>query len=205
MKEIIPLKKDILFKTRIGEITNISIEHDYKVKDDLIEGTVYLTGTYKMTEASVLEDDFYYKIPFSIALTKKIKKDTINIEIDDYNYEILKDILSIKINLELTCEEEGEEIITSDDELIENYFDNNEVVEEEANIIDLDTNITNITNNIINNEDKYYTYKIYIVRNGDTIESICKKYNISENELNEYNNTKEINVGDKIIIPSINE
>lgn len=205
MKEIIPLKKDILFKTRIGEITNISIEHDYKVKDDLIEGTVYLTGTYKMTEASVLEDDFYYKIPFSIALTKKIKKDTISIEIDDYNYEILKDILSIKINLELTCEEEGEEIITSDEELIENYFDNNEMVEEEANIIDLDTNITNITNNIINNEDKYYTYKIYIVRNGDTIESICKKYNISESELNEYNNTKEINVGDKIIIPSTNE
>ena len=46
MKEIIPLKKDIIFKTKIGEITNISLEHDYKILDDLVEGEVNINGTY---------------------------------------------------------------------------------------------------------------------------------------------------------------
>ncbi len=213
MKEIIPLKKDILFKTKIGEITNINLEHDYKIKDDIIEGNVFLSGSYKMTEASVLEEDFYYKIPFSIALTKKINKDTIKIEIDDFKYEVLKDILNVNINLELSCEEETKEE-DKDDELIEEYFNNeseNEIEIKEENIIgnetkvDIDTNINNITNTIINNDNKYYTYKIYIVRQGDTLEKICNKYNISKEELNEYNNINEINEGDKIIIPSFDE
>ena len=74
----------------------------------------------------------------------------------------------------------------------------------EKNDIDLNSNINNITN-IINNENKYYTYKVYIVREGDTIETICSKYNVNVNDIKEYNNINEINIGDKIIIPQINE
>ena len=72
MKEIIPLKKDIVFKTKIAEVTSINLEHDYKILDDMVEGTVYLSGSYKMTEASVIEEDFVYNIPFSIAISKRI-------------------------------------------------------------------------------------------------------------------------------------
>ena len=68
----------------------------------------------------------------------------------------------------------------------------------------LNENINNITN-IINNENKYYTYKVYIVREGDTLETICSKYNVTPDDLKEYNNINEINVGDKIIIQQINE
>ena len=53
--------------------------------------------------------------------------------------------------------------------------------------------------------NKYYTYKIYIVRQGDTYETICNKYNITLDDLKEYNDLNELNVGDKIIIPSLNE
>ena len=105
MREIIPLKKDIIFKTMIGMITNIDVSHDYKVKDDIVEGQLLVSGSYKMTEASVLEEDFYYKIPFSLAISKRIKKDTINIEIDDFRYETNKDVMSIEADLEFTCDE----------------------------------------------------------------------------------------------------
>ena len=245
MKEIIPLKKDIIFKTRIGEITSIDIEHTYNVEDDLVSGDVILSGTYKMTEASVLDEEFYYKIPFSIAITKRVNKDTINIEIEDFTYEIQKDVLKVDIKLELTCEEEEdikEEAIETldfnndkedfeDNDFMKEYFENDNNINNEDNIVDelnnninvnentkmdvevnenktdvdLNENINNITNNIINNENKYYTYKIYIVRDGDTIESICNKYNVTLNDLKDYNNVNNVNVGDKIIIPQINE
>ena len=72
MNEIIPLKKDIIFKTRIGEITNITLDYDYKIDSDMVIGGVDVSGSYKMTEASINSEDFLYTIPFSIALTKTL-------------------------------------------------------------------------------------------------------------------------------------
>jgi LysM repeat protein len=39
------------------------------------------------------------------------------------------------------------------------------------------------------------------MRKEDTIESVAIKYNVSLNDLAEYNNISNINVGDKIIVP----
>ncbi len=214
MKEIIPLKKDIVFKTAIGQITDINLEHNYDIKDNLVEGNVLLYGSYKMTEASVIEEDFNYKITFGVSISKNINKDTIKIEIDDFKYEIEKDILKVNIDLELTCEEKEDMSEEKNDLNLDNYIDDyfNSEEEEEKTItndvktnIDINNEIQNITNNIVNNEENYYTYKVYIVRSGDTIEEICNKYNITYEELKEYNDLSELNVGDKIIIPSFNE
>lgn len=202
MREIIPLKKDLVFKTLIGKITSIDINHEYKVKNEIVDGNVILSGTYKMTEASVIEEDFYYKIPFGVALSKRINKDTIKIDIDDFTYEYNKDILSVNIDLELTCDEDKEE-----EQQVDNYNEEEEIendIQESTNI-DVDQNIMNITNNIVNNDNNYYTYKVYIVRKGDNIETICSKYNITSNDLKEYNNIDDIKEGDKIIIPQIND
>lgn len=226
MKEIIPIKKDIIFKTKIGELNNISLDHDYKINETSVVGTISISGTYKMTEASVIEEEFYYTIPFEVAISNRIDKDTIKIEIDDFKYRTDKDVLKVNIDLELTCDEREEDTMEEDydlDNYIDNYFDDkkidlnienhNEEIKDnnintditiEKNDIDLNENINNITN-IINNENKYYTYKVYIVREGDTIETICSKYNVTIEDLKEYNNINEINKGDKIIIQQINE
>ena len=213
MKEIIPLKKDIIFKTKIGEITNIEVDLDYKVKDDLISGNLLLNGTYKMTEASVLEDEFSYKIPFGVSITRKILKDSIKIEIEDFKYTINKDVLSINAELELSCDEEREEVNeiieeenSNIDDLFKDYFEEEKevTINNEEEKVDTFENINNITNSIIN-DNKYYTYKIYIVRDNDNIETICNKYNININDLKEYNDIDNIKTGDKIIIPYINE
>ena len=184
-----------------------------------------------MTEASVIEEEFYYTIPFEVAISKRIDKDTIKIDIDDFKYTIEKDILKVNIELELSCDEIREEEPIKEeydlDNYINNYFEDKDInllseehneeikdnninttidtdINLEKNDIDLNSNINNITN-IINNENKYYTYKVYIVREGDTIETICSKYNVNVNDIKEYNNINEINIGDKIIIPQINE
>ena len=196
MKEIIPLKKDVTFKTTIGKITNINLEHNYDVKDNMIEGTILVYGTYKMTEASVIDEDFSFKVPFGISISKRIKKDTISIEIDDFKYDINSDVLSVSIDLEFMCNEE-ENIIPSE---LEIPIIEEPIIEENKE----DSTINNITNNF-NMTDNYYTYKVYIVREGDTIESICNKYNVDISNIKEYNNIENINIGDKIIIPYIDE
>lgn len=211
MKEFIPIKKDIIFKSKIYEITNINLDHEYKVLNDIIEGTIFLTGSYKMTEASVVEEDYIYNIPFSIAISKRINKDTIKIDIEDFKYEISKDILRVNINLELNCEEEIENEIINEinSDILENNFNDNileinkEENSKEENINDnIINNINNITKNIVNNTgDEYYTYKVYIVRKNDTLENICEKFNITLDDIKLYNDIENINVGDKILIP----
>ena len=48
----------------------------------------------------------------------------------------------------------------------------------------------------------YVSYNVYIIREGDTIETILNKYSITEDELKKYNDLSNLKLGDKIIIPS---
>ena len=71
-------------------------------------------------------------------------------------------------------------------------------IEEEKEII------PNLFDNI-NIEETYNTYKICIVRENDTLESIMEKYSVNKDTLELYNDISEIKLGDKIIIPVIYE
>ena len=211
MNQIIPIKKDILFNTKIGELTDISLDYDYKINNELIEGTLDINGTYKLTEASILQEEFYHTIPFSIAIAKEVNKDSIKLEIDDFKYKYEKEILSIDVSMILNFEEMEEKVDVMDDFKIEDFI--NELPEkiefeneiENKNVINTTQISNNITNNIINDEKKHYKYKVYIVRPNDTMETICNKYNVNINDIKEYNDITTINIGDKIIIPEVNE
>lgn len=214
MNNIIPFKKSIIFKTKISEITDISLTHDYKILDEIVEGEFYLSGNYKMTEASVITEDFYYNIPFSIALGDRIKTETINLKLDDFKYSFKDDTFTLNVDLNMEYEEEDrnteedrnveeaiEEIkeIDKEEEIIEKMETEINPVESEIN----DSNINNLLSNI-NNENQYTTYKVHIVRNDDTFESISAKYNVSLDNIKEYNKNETLNIGDKILVPFIN-
>ena len=53
-------------------------------------------------------------------------------------------------------------------------------------------------------KETYATYKIYIVRENDSLETILEKYDTTEDILSMYNDLKELKIGDKIMIPSQN-
>lgn len=223
MNNIIPFKKSIIFKTNIAEITDISLTHDYKVLEGMVEGEFYLSGTYKMTEASIINEEFYYNIPFSIALGDRIKKETINLKLDDFKYSFKDDTFMLNVDLNMEYEEdEIENTIIEDersiDEVIEEIKEENikEQEKEEEIELDMDTEtkinsvesevnnstINNLLSNV-NNTNEFTTYKVHIVRNDDTFESIAAKYNVSLDNIKEYNKNETINVGDKILVPYI--
>ncbi len=131
MKQIIPFKKDLLFKTKVSEITSISLEHHYKVNDDDITGEFFITGDYKMTDGSIKREIFDFKIPFDITIDSDYKKDTIVVDIDNFYYKIINnDTLEVNIDLYIDGEKEvkKEVINTKEDKKEEIKFE--DLVEE---------------------------------------------------------------------------
>lgn len=65
-----------------------------------------------------------------------------------------------------------------------------------------DTQIGSLFDHMDDTTETYQSYKVYIVREGDTLEAILEKYSITKEELESYNDLREMKLGDKIIIPT---
>lgn len=152
MKQIIPFKKDLLFKTKVSEITSISLEHTLTLKkDDLISGEFHISGDYKMTEGSINREKFSFILPFDIALDSRYDMSSILIDIDNFYYEIVNNE-SLQVNIDVYVE--GEKLVEEEEkkEKIEEYVlsKGEEMIEEKSEEQDLftsnqETPLDNIT------------------------------------------------------------
>jgi len=249
MRQIVPFKKDLLFKTKVSEITSISLEHNVKIEDDTIGGEFFISGDYKMTEGSINREKFDFKLPFDIALDSRYIKDSLVVDIDNFYYQVINnDTLQVNIDLYVDGEkmiEEREKVVRFEDlvnEIDENKdnedrevrfgdmdsrlnveFDPNVSVSDNDKEIDFEmgneakiisdsgnTNVSNVNASFnifdkVDDSETYRAYYVYIVKEGDSIDQILEKYNISKEDLARYNDLEGIKMGDKIIIPSKNE
>lgn len=216
MKKIIPFRKDIIFKTNVSEIASISLEHTLQVLGNNISGEFIVSGDYKITDTSIDTEPFTYSLPFDISLDEKYDLSHVVVDIDDFYYEIIDDkVLQINIDVlidhleeKLLEQEELEEVRCIEEESpvelqepvlesrVEDEKMNLEVLKEEK------VEEKNILLESITENESYSTYRIYIVREGDSIESILQKYDIPKGLLEGYNDLKDVKIGDKIIIPT---
>lgn len=225
MNQKIEFKKDCMLKTYVSSITDISLTHDYKILDDTIEGYFDVTGSYKVTMSSVETESFMFTIPFTIALSSLIDKDTIDLKLSDFNYSVEKDVLHLKMFLDMDYQEIEIKEDTEDNEEIDNMI--NDLMDKESttnikspsefhnevmldNVIDSkeevskkekvsEKNFNTIFSEV--KESNFSKYKVYIMRSEDTLESILVKYNVTMDEIKEYNDIDNINIGSKIVIP----
>lgn len=225
MNQKIEFKKDCMLKTYVSSITDVSLTHDYKILDDTIEGYFDVTGSYKVTMSSVETESFMFTIPFTIALSSLIDKDTIDLKLSDFNYSVEKDVLHLKMFLDMDYQEieikedieDNEEIdnmindlmdkesttnIKSPSEfhnevMLDNVLDSKEEVSTKEKVSE--KNFNTIFNEV--KESNFSKYKVYIMRSEDTLESILVKYNVTMDEIKEYNDIDNINIGSKIVIP----
>lgn len=224
MKKIVNFEKEINFPSMIGEINTISLDHNVKfINENQATGNLIVSGTYKMTEASTILEDFKYELPVEIDLAESIDLDSGKISINDFNYEIInEDILKCNIDLlvegveslkveedievleELVRECDGEEKEDEEKELpkieIENTIEEIKEEKEEDN-----SNIGSLFQAFENSTETFKTYSVYIMRKDDTIEKVLDKYKINIDQLEEYNDISNIEIGTKLIIPSVNE
>lgn len=257
MKNIIPFKKDVIFKTNIEEITSISLEHNLSIEKDTVRGEFLINGEYKVSEKSTSVDPFNLQIPFEIVIDDRYDTKKATVDIDDFYYEIVNNnVLSVSIDVLVDSLEEKpivkiddltevtpvREVLDADDDLftlkdnkedvLENSREEIEKAEEKidevreekkeeektekgeermeekrenSNIENINEKINSLFSQISSDSDTYVEYNVYILRDGDSIDTIMEKYNITLEELKKYNDLSNLQLGDKLIIPNVYE
>lgn len=253
MKETLKYNKEIEFDNTISEISSISLECTYNEESRAASGVFLIEGSYKSFELFD-EENFRYELPFEEPIAN-LKENSLNIEINDFTYEIDANKLLVNIDYTVAYEQEENKEDYLDEEELNRFLEEHEVdvisfkdSEENQEIIENpenadepqeirypeeeilageegesegDTEVIIETNkepqtdqerlleetilSSINQEEKYITYHVYVCENDDTLESISKKYNLSINEIIEYNNIEEIKGGIKLILPAKDE
>ena len=106
MKQIIPFKKELPFKTKVSDITSISLEREINVQDDgIVSGVFHITGDYKMNEGSINREEFSFDLPFDITLDPRYDIKTVKSDIDDFYYDVINED-TLKVNIDLYVEAE---------------------------------------------------------------------------------------------------
>lgn len=101
MKKVVPFTKTISFRTMIAEITDIEVNHTLALNENHeVVGDILVDGKYKMTDASQIEEEFHYKLPFTIDIDEKYNLDNLEIIISDFYFEIINEE-DLKINVEI--------------------------------------------------------------------------------------------------------
>lgn len=175
MKQIIPFKKDLPFKTKVSDITSISLERKIEILDGgIVTGTFYITGDYKMNEGSINREKFSFDLPFDITLDPRYDVNSVKADIEDFYYDVINED-TLKVNIDLYIEAEylpdtslDNNILTEEDKSDNEMNDvqkEDEPVEEDRNImmesksdIKNDENIEiekdkEVTSEKINNDD----------------------------------------------------
>ena len=250
MKKIVPFTKDLMFKTKIGEITSIALDNTLKLDSETVSGEFIVSGTYKMLDVSQTEEEFKYNIPVDITIDPKYETKNCVVSIDDFSYEIINEE-NLKVNIsvmlddldikedpvetiEVVVPKEDKETneVEVQDERKEKEFtflegDVNDDLKELENLakeknisikkeevvsekksseeINVNTDFSETLFQDIEEEKEFSIYRVYTVKEDDTIDIICDKFNTNKEILSDYNDLDNLVIGSKLIIPSQDE
>lgn len=205
-----------------GEISgNFILTGEYKIHNDTTEVESF---RYKLPFTALISDDMNrdtISIDIESFSYEQIEDDVLRIDIDfSIEYEVNLEDDEVEV-----LEDEFDKIDREIDEILglnkndeeRNIFDIEDVgddkdivvpliVEEKEEKLEVPVEtIIEETKEEISNKEEYVTYYVYVVKESDTLEQILKTYNVSLEYLKEYNDIKDIKLGDKIIIPLYDE
>ena len=227
MKKTIPLKKDLTFKNNLAEITSIALDHDLILDEDVIKGDLVVSGSYKINDISINTEEFKFNIPVNIEMSNRYILDELIINIDDFYYEIVNsNVLNVSIEIGLDKLKEIDDIIPpikcvpemivpvnneieersitiEANQLEENISNESEIMEEKKEDRLNPTDVKSLFDNFDDSKESYATYKVCIVKESETIDSIMIKYAVTKETLEQYNDLTDVKIGDKLIIPSM--
>ena len=189
MRQTIPFVKDISFNSKIAEITSISLEHNLKMENnDSVVGTFTISGKYKVNKISINEEEFKKDINFDITLDDKYDSSKVIIDIDDFYYEIVNEEY-LRVHIDVLID--NLLYIKKEEKPFIQEIEKNDLAE-----LKTEERISNVND---------FTYKVHIIRENETVDTIIEKYNVSKEELEKYNSLDNVGLGTKIIVPISSE
>lgn len=225
-------KKRIDLNHQLKELLSISVDEsiNYKTESQGIRayGSIIINGEYNDEHC---KKSFYETIDLDIlAQYSKINdKNEFNIKVEDFDYSMCEGNLLLTIQAciygvlddedryvetdvksienEVTIDEEIEELIRSQDQIIEN----SPADEKEMKVVAPPSQQV-VENKVIEEEkveekreedddDDLGAYYLYVVKEGDTYQTIAGHYQVDEYKLKSYNHERTLSKGEIVIIP----
>lgn len=196
------------------------ISGEYKISDTSTNTEVFnfhlpfdihMDDHYDLSDCKVDIYDFYYEIINDSILLVNIEISVNNLKekvvLEEVRKEVTNILIDEKVEDDFDNVEESEmievkdkniEIKEKDDSRSSIDDDSRKKVVEDIQVAD---KINSIFPDTVESNETYTTYKVYIIRENDTIEMIMQNYGITRDLLEQYNDLNEIKIGDKLIIP----
>ncbi|MBE6156870.1 MAG: LysM peptidoglycan-binding domain-containing protein [Firmicutes bacterium] len=197
---------------------NYTLPFTVELRDDLKKDTLEFNiedFSYNVVNNKVLKVNIEYSLKAELeeVLFERVNEDELESElafIDTFlEEEIVEDEVEKKEKKVTEDTQDKVEMLVEEDrkETFKEEIDKTEVVEE---VEDEEERMTKeeektIMDTIKDSDDTFVTYHIHVVKETETIESICAMYNVPNSLINEYNNLDSMSIGDKILIPKMDE
>ena len=213
----------------------LMLEDSYLIKGDLIVRGCYKTeekeenftypmpveiaidSKYDTSKCSINIDDFYYEIINEQSIRVKI-----DLMLDDLYYKEEKEektelvLEDNRNNYEDELKEEydfkeevfNNKILNNQDVFNADVLNNNSSnINEAGNVKEVNNGNNNINDLFKETSDdmEYSIYRVYTVMENDTLEYIMDKYQVDRETLAAFNNLDNLQMGMKLIIPSVDE
>ena len=155
--------------------------------------------TYELKDSCTLQVNIEYSVK-----AKELERNEVFEEVPTDEEKEAEEVMEEVLNEPIVEEERKEEKEMVEEERnvavptmeVENTEELKDDIAEEENVI---------LKAVENKENDFVTYHIHIMKENETIESVCTKYNVSSSLLENYNDLKNITYGEKIIIPEVDE
>lgn len=219
----ISVDQNLVFKDENNIEGNLIVKGTYKrteasrLEEDFsfdIPTEIIMTEKLDLSTTKIEIDDFFYEIEKDDTITCHISILVEGMEIieleEDVELENHETVISKIENTEDNREcdgdntyEEAYEEEKAKEEIIESEKDDimPEIIEKEETNNEISEDVGSLFTSLKDSEETYSTYSVYIVRKEETIESILTKFKITKEELESYNDLKNIGIGSKLIIP----
>lgn len=191
---------------------NFTLPFSVTYRDDLIKDTLEFNiedFSYEIINNNTLKVNIEYSLKGEVQeeLFERVNEMELESELayidnfleSDGEVECSEDNV-VEVKEEVKELEEPVEIVKEEPVIVEERED---VKEKEERLSEKEEKT--IMETIKDSDDTFVTYHIHIVKESETLETICSMYGVNTSYLSEYNNIDNITMGDKILIPKIDE
>ena len=180
-EHVLPFSVNLTTKIDTDSVDFAIEDFTYEIVD---KDTLKVNIEYSINALELKEEEVFEPVPEERESFEEIL-DSIDEEIEQENEELFLEPEKIEKNEE-----------TREDNEMNTLIEEKKITEEEQEAI---------LESVNPEEETFVTYHIHVMSEVDTIESVCAKYNTTQSLLGEYNDLSTVAIGDKIIIPDINE